>query len=155
MNGITIAQAGQRRDFAPGYSCAPLAGTGGSGQPAVSFVCDLSGMPIPHSPSISGTIYAGYDIDLGNLGTLTPFAALTFSSSYSESQYNDRLSQQGGWEKVDLDLTWAPSDNLSIDAYVTNLTNAEIKTIVSAGGTPMQAHYEPPRMYGLRITFRR
>lgn len=154
MDGIVVAPAGQRRVFAPGYECGPLAGTGGVGQPAVSFVCDLSGNRIPHSPEVSGTVYAGYDIDLGSAGTLTPFAALTYSTSYFESQYNDALSRQRGWTKVDLNLTWAPTEQLSIDAFVTNLTNAKIKTIVSSGGTPMQAHYEPPRMYGLRLTFR-
>ena len=96
---------------------------------------------------ISGTI--------ATLLLLTPFAALTYSSSYFETQYNDTLSRQSGWTKVDLNLTWAPSERLSVDAFVTNLTNAKIKTIVSSGGTPMQAHYEPPRMYGLRLTFRR
>ncbi|MHA4837878.1 TonB-dependent receptor [Sphingopyxis sp. MSC1_008] len=154
VDGVVISPTGQRRVFAPGYECGPLAGTGGVGQPAVSFVCDLSGNRIPHSPEISGTVYAGYDIDLGSAGTLTPFAALTYSSSYFETQYNDTLSRQRGWTKVDLNLTWAPSEQLSIDAFVTNLTNAKIKTIVSSGGTPMQAHYEPPRMYGLRLTFR-
>lgn len=155
VNGVTVAAAGFRRVFAPGYNCGPQAGTGGAGQPALTFVCDLSGNRIPHSPSHSGTVYAGYDIDLGGSGTLTPFAALTFSGAYFENQFNDQLARQAAWQKLDLNLTWKANDQVSVELYGTNITNRTIKTIVSVGGNPLQANYEPPRMYGLRLTLRR
>ena len=153
-NGITIATAGQRRVFAPGYTCAPITGTGGAGQPALSFGCDLSGNNIPHSPRYSGSAYAGYDIDLGANGTLTPFAAITFSDKYDEQSFNDKAGVSPSYVKLDLNLTWKYSPQISVEAFGTNVTNETVRTIVSYGGTPLQASYEPPAQYGLRVTFR-
>jgi iron complex outermembrane recepter protein len=152
VNGITIAPIGQRRIFAPGYSCTPLAGTGGAGQPALSFGCDLSGNNIPHSPRYSGSAYASYDFDLGDMGTITPLAAVTFSGGYDEQSFNDRLGRSPGYAKLDLNLTWKVNDNFTAEAFGTNVTSTLVRTIVSYGGTPLQASYEPPAQYGLRLT---
>ena len=155
VNGVTIAAAGQRRVFAPGYSCAPIAGTGGTGQPALTFGCDLTGNNIPHSPRYSGSAYAGYDIDLGASGTLTPFAAITYSGRYDEQSFNDRAGVSPAYVKLDLNLTWKYNPQITVEAYGTNVTNETVRTIVSYGGTPLQASYEPPAQYGLRLIFRR
>lgn len=154
VNGVTIAAAGQRRMFAPGYSCTPIAGTGGAGQPALAFGCNLSGNNIPHSPRYSGTVYASYEIALGGGGTLTPFAAVSFSGAYDEQSFNDRVGRSPAYAKLDLTLTWKPNDNLQLELYGNNVTGETVRTIVSYGGTPLQASYEPPAMYGLRLTIR-
>ncbi|WP_419816045.1 TonB-dependent receptor [Glacieibacterium sp.] len=155
VNGVVIAAAGQRRIFAPGYTCTPTAGTGGVGQPALAFGCDLSGNRIPHSPKFSGSAFASYDFDLGNLGTLTPFAAVTFSGKYDEQAFNDKLGRSPGYAKIDLNLTWAYNPQLTFEAFATNVNNATVRTIVSYGGTPLQASYEPPRQFGVRVTVRK
>jgi iron complex outermembrane recepter protein len=152
VNGITIANIGEKRVFAPGYSCAPLAGTGGAGQPALSFGCNLSGNNIPHSPRYSGSAYASYAFDLGDMGTLTPLAALTFSAGYDEQSFNDRLGKSPGYAKLDLTLTWKYNNRFSLEAYGTNVTSTLVRTIVSYGGTPLQASYEPPAQYGVRLS---
>jgi iron complex outermembrane receptor protein len=51
VNGVTIAPAGQRRLFAPGYNCGLVAGTGGAGQPAAAYGCNISGNRIIHPHS--------------------------------------------------------------------------------------------------------
>jgi iron complex outermembrane receptor protein len=155
MNGVTIAGAGQRRVFAPGYECTPLSGTGGAGQPALAFGCDLSGNHIPHSPAYSGSAYASYRFELGNGGAITPFAAITFAGSHHEQSFNDWLSKEKPWAKLDTNVTWDFNDNLTMQAFVDNVTNTKVQTLVSYGGTALQASYEPPRMYGLRIMVRR
>jgi iron complex outermembrane receptor protein len=155
MNGVTIAAAGQRRVFAPGYSCAPQTGTGGAGQPAVAFVCDLSGNNIPHSPKYSGTAYASYRFELGGESALVPFAAVSFAGHHDEQAFNDWLARAHPWQKIDLSLTYEYSKQLSVEAFVDNVTDEKIQTLVSYGGTSLQASYEPPRMYGLRLRFQR
>ena len=155
VNGVTIAAAGQRRVFAPGYNCGPQTGTGGPGQPAVAFTCDLSGNNIPHSPKYSGTAYASYRFELGGDSALTPFAAVSFAGHHDEQAFNDWLARAPVWQKVDLSLTYDYNKQLAIDAFVDNVTNEKIQTLVSYGGTSLQASYEPPRMYGLRLRFRR
>ncbi|CAN5513572.1 TonB-dependent receptor [soil metagenome] len=153
VNGITIAGIGQRRIIAPGYACKPVTGTGGAGQPALAFGCDLSGNHIPHSPAYSGSLYASRSFATSK-GTVTPFAAVVFAGSHHEQSFNDKLAKEEAWAKLDASVTWDYSETASIEAYVDNATNTKVQTLVSYGGTPEQASYEPPRMYGVRLRFR-
>ena len=154
MNGVTISPAGQRRVFAPGYNCTPTPNTGGPGQPALAFGCDLSGKTVPRSPPWSGSAFASYRFDLGSSGALTPFAAVTFSGGHFEQVFNDPLSKQNAYAKLDLTLTWDYSSKLAVELFGTNVTNEQIQNLTSYGGIPIQANYEPPRMFGLRFTVR-
>jgi len=155
VNGVQIASVGQRRVIAPGYSCAPLTGTGGAGQPALSFVCDLSGNNIPHSPRYSGSAYASYRLDLGGESALVPLVFVSFAGHHDEQSFNDRLAREEPWAKLDLSLTYEYNRQMSLTGFVDNVTNTKIQTLVSYGGTPLQASYQPPRMYGLRLRFQR
>ncbi len=153
VNGVTIAPIGQRRLFAPGYNCGLVPGTGGTGQPAASFGCDLSGKKIPHSPEYSGAVYASYDIDLGSAGKLTPYAVLTFSGAFFGQPFNSVLERQEAYSKLDLRLTWALSEKLEFQAFVNNVTNkATINRFVWGGGGALQASYAPPRLWGARAS---
>jgi len=155
VNGVTIAPAGQRRLFAPGYKCGLVAGTGGAGQPAAAYGCDISGNSIPYSPEFTGAVYASYEIDLGSAGTLTPYASINFSSSYFGQPFNSILEKQDAFNKIDLRLTWAYNENVSIQGFVTNVTNKVTSTrFVWGGGGAMQASYAPPRLWGARASFK-
>jgi iron complex outermembrane receptor protein len=155
VNGVTIAPAGQRRLFAPGYNCGLVAGTGGTGQPAAAYGCDISGNSIPYSPEYSGAIFGSYDIDLGSAGKLTPYAALNFSGSFFGQPFNSILEKQKAFSKLDLRLTWAYNDNISIQGFVTNVTNKTTATrFVWGGGGALQASYAPPRLWGARASFK-
>ncbi len=155
VNGVQIAAAGQRRVFAPGYDCALISGTGGTGQPAAAFGCDISGNKIPHSPQWTGAIFAGYDIDLGDLGTLTPFAIMNFSSSFFGQPFNSILERQGAFQKVDLRLTWAIDENFSIQGFVNNVTDEQtINRFVWGGGGALQGSFAPPRQWGALLSVR-
>ncbi len=155
VNGVQIAAAGQRRLFAPGYNCGLIPGTGGTGQPPAAFGCDISGNRIPHSPKWTGAIFAGYDIDLGDAGSLTPFAMLSFSSSFYGQPFNSILEKQEGFAKLDLRLTWKYNEHVSIQGYINNVTDKQTATrFVWGGGGALQASYAPPRQWGVRSSFR-
>jgi iron complex outermembrane receptor protein len=155
VNGVTIAPVGQRRIFAVGYDCGLIPGTGGTGQPAAAYGCDLSGKRIPHSPELSGSISGQYDIELANGGRLSPFAQLSFSSDFFGNSFNSILDRQEAFAKLDLRLTYAPNDGMSLQAFVTNVTNEATATrFVYGGGGNLQASYAPPRQYGLRGSIR-
>lgn len=155
VNGVTIAPAGQRRVFAPGYDCGLIPGTGGPGQAAAAFGCDISGNRIPHSPQWTGAVFAGYEIDLGSLGTLTPFAIMNFSSSFFGQPFNSILERQEAFQKIDLRLTWAPTENLSIQGFVNNVTDEQtINRFVWGGGGALQASFAPPRQWGALVSVR-
>lgn len=155
INGVTIAPAGQKRIFAVGYNCGLIPGTGGAGQPAAAYGCDLSGNRIAHSPEFSGAVSAQYDIDLGSAGTLSPYAQLNFSSSFYGQPFNSILDRQKAFAKLDLRLTWDYNKNFSLQAFVTNVTNKATATrFVYGGGGGLQASYAPPRLWGLRGSVR-
>ncbi len=155
VNGVQIAGIGQRRVFAPGYNCGLVPGTGGTGQPAAAFGCDISGNSIPHSPKYSGAVYASYDIDLGNAGKLTPYAVVTFSGAFFGQPFNSILERQDAFAKVDLRLTWTVNDRFEVQAFVNNVTNkVTANRFVWGGGGALQASYAPPRLWGARASFK-
>ena len=155
VNGVTIAPAGQQRIFAVGYNCGLIPGTGGVGQPAAAFGCNLAGNRIAHSPEFSGAVSAQYDIDLGRAGKLSPYAQLNFSSSFYGQAINSVLDRQKGFAKLDLRLTWDFNENYSIQAFVTNVTDKATATrFVYGGGGGLQASYAPPRLWGVRGSVR-
>ncbi|MBL0924623.1 MAG: TonB-dependent receptor [Sphingomonadaceae bacterium] len=155
VNGVTIAPAGQRRVFAPGYNCGLVPGTGGAGQPAAAFGCDISGNRIPYSPETMGSVYASYDIPLGGEMKLTPYAALSYSGSWFGQPFNSILEKQESYTKLDLRLTLAFNENISIQGYVNNVTEKATATrFVWGGGGALQASYAPPRQWGVIGSFK-
>ena len=153
VNGVTIAPAGQRRLFAVGYNCGLIPGTGGAGQPAAAFGCDLKGNKIPHSPEYSGSVSAQYDIDLGGDRKLSPYAQLNFSGAFFGQPFNSILDRQKAFAKLDLRLTLELNENLSIQGFVTNVTNRATTTrFVYGGGGNLQASYAPPRLWGVKAS---
>lgn len=155
VNGVTIAPAGQRRVFAVGYNCGLIAGTGGAGQPAAAYGCDLSGNRIAHSPEYSGSFSMQYDINLGGAGKLSPYAQLNFSGAFFGQAINSILDRQPAFAKLDLRLTWEYNQNFSLQGFVTNVTNKATATrFVYGGGGNLQASYAPPRLWGVRGSFK-
>ena len=155
VNGVQIAAAGQRRVFAPGYDCGLIGGTGAAGQPAAAFGCNLAGNRIPHSPEYTGSVYASYDIDLGSVGKLTPFAIVAFSGSFFGQPFNSILERQAAFTKIDLRLTWALNENIEIQGFVNNVTDKVTATrFVFGGGGTVQSSFAPPRLWGVRGSFR-
>ncbi len=152
-NGIVIAPAGQQRIFAPGYNCGVTPGTGGTGQPAASYGCDLSGKRLPYSPTYQGSVFAKYDIAVGG-GTVTPMLAVNFSSGYYGQPTNAEIEKQGAYAKADFKLNWRINDKLSIQAYVDNITDKQtINRFTWGGGGALQVSGAPPRTFGLKLAY--
>ena len=155
VNGVTIAPAGQRRVFAPGYSCSVIPGTGGTGQPAAAFGCDLSGKRVPYSPRYQGSFTASYEFDLPNGGRLLPLAVVTFSSGYFGQPTNAEIEKQGAYAKADLKLNWEISRVWSALFFVDNVTDKQtINRFVWGGGGALQISAAPPRTFGFRLTYK-
>ena len=155
VNGITIAPAGQRRIFAPGYSCTVIPGTGGAGQPAAAFGCDLSGKRVPYSPKYQGSVSSAYEFDLPNGGRLLPMAVVTFSSGYFGQPTNAEIEKQGAYAKADLKLNWEVNRLWNVLFFVDNVTDKQtINRFVWGGGGALQISAAPPRTWGLRLTYK-
>ncbi len=153
-NGIVIAPAGQRRIFAPGYNCGVVPGTGGVGQPAAAFGCDLSGKRLPYSPKVQGSVFARYDFKLPGGSTLTPVLVTTFSSGYFGQPANAEIEKQGSYVKGDFKLNWRINDTFALQAFVDNFTDKQvINRFVWGGGGAMQMSAAPPRTFGLKLSY--
>jgi iron complex outermembrane recepter protein len=157
VNGVQIANIGQRRIFAPGYTCGvvPGTGTGLPGAPAVAFGCDLSGKKLPYAADYSGSFSIQYAFDLGDLGRLTPLAVVSFNSGFFGQPANSVLDEQGAFTKVDLRLTWDATDKLSLAAFINNATDEAVSSrFVFGGGGQAQTAYAPPRLWGVKGSVR-
>jgi iron complex outermembrane receptor protein len=153
-NGIVIAPAGQRRIFAPGYKCSVVPGTGGTGQPAAAFGCDLSGNRLPYAPRYQGSVFARYDISLPGGSTLTPTLVATFSSGYFGQPTNAEIEKQGSYVKTDFKLNWRMNDRFALQAYVDNLSDTQtINRFVWGGGGALQVSAAAPRTFGLKLSY--
>ena len=155
VNGVTIAPAGQRRVFAPGYSCGLIPNTGGTGQPAAAFGCDLSGKRVPYAARYQGSLTGSYEFDLPGGGRLTPLAVVTFSSGYFGQPTNAEIEKQNAYSKVDLKLNWEINRLWSALLFVDNATDKQtINRFVWGGGGAMQVSAAPPRTWGFRLTYK-
>ena len=155
VNGVTIAPAGQRRVFAPGYNCGLLNGTGGVGQPGAAFGCDLSGNRVPYAARFQGSVFMSYDVALPQGGKLTPMVVISFSDGYYGQPTNASIEKQGGFAKADLKLNWKISDIWSAQFFVDNATDkSTINRFVWGGGGALQVSAAPPRVYGVRVSYK-
>jgi len=155
VNGVTIAPVGQRRVFAPGYSCGVVPGTGGAGQPAVAFGCDLSGNRVPYSPKYSGSLFGSYEIALANGGKVTPAIVATFSSGFYGQPTNAEIEKQGAYVKGDFRVNWEVNKKLSAQFFVDNFTDKQTTNrFVWGGGGALQVSVAPPRTWGLKVTYK-
>ena len=157
VNGITIANAGQRRIFAPGYKCGavPGTGTGVAGTPPLAFGCDLTGNKLPYAADFSGSFSIQYALDIGTLGTLTPLAVINYNSGFYGQPANSLLDKQSAYTKIDLRLTWDLNERLSFQGFVNNATDeATASRFVFGGGGQAQTAYAPPRLWGVKGSVR-
>ncbi|MFM8696152.1 MAG: TonB-dependent receptor [Betaproteobacteria bacterium] len=153
-NGVVIAPAGQRRLFAPGYKCGVVPGTGGAGQPAAAFGCDLSGNRIPYAARSQGSIFLKHDIGLAGGGRLTPMVVLSYNSGFFGQPTNAQIEKQGAFTKTDIKVNWRVNDQWSLMGFVDNVGNTQtINRFVWGGGGALQVSAAPPRMMGLKLTY--
>ncbi len=153
-NGSVIAPAGQRRVFAPGYNCGVVPGTGGAGQPAAAFGCDLTGKQLPYAPKYQGSVFARYDIRLAGGSTLTPTLVATFSSGFYGQPSNAGIEKQGSYVKADFKLNWRFNDNFMLQGYVDNISDKQtINRFVWGGGGNLQVSAAAPRTFGLKLAY--
>jgi iron complex outermembrane recepter protein len=154
VGGVTIAPAGQRRVFAPGFNCGLVNGTGGAGQAGATFACDLSGSKVPYSPKYQGSLSVAYDLFVGDM-KFTPLVAVTFSDSFYGQPANVDAVKQSAFAKFDLRLNVQVNKQLGVQLYADNVTDKQTATrFVWGGGGGLQASYAPPRTIGLKLSYK-
>jgi iron complex outermembrane receptor protein len=103
------------------------------------------------------TLRAGvaYEIDLGGMGTLTPEVQTYYNDGYLLAPVLVNFEQES-YTKTDLYLTWRnPEESLTFQAFIQNLENKAVLGRVTTGsGGAFSGTYQPPRTWGLRLSYR-
>lgn len=116
---------------------------------------DLASNTLGHTPDVKFTLGAAYDIAIEGFGTITPRASAVISGKFYNTDYNTVIDVQRAYQTVDLGLGWKSEDErFGIDAFVNNLTNKAVLNYAAFGSQTLLASYEPPRFYGIRLSFR-
>jgi len=109
---------------------------------------------VQNTPDWSANFGAAYEILLGSGATVTPEADILYSGSFLPSIYAP-LFVQKAYAKVDARITFrSPDQQLSVQAFVQNLTNKATLGRVTTGTLSAQGTYADPRTYGVRLGFR-
>ena len=104
------------------------------------------------------TLRAGiaYDIDLGGMGTLTPEVQTYYNEGYLLNPVLANTFNQEAYTKTDIYLTWRNADeDLTFQAFVQNVEDEAVIGRVTVGnGGAINGTYQPPRTWGLRLSYR-
>ena len=97
-----------------------------------------------------------YDIDLGEMGTLTPEVQTYYNDGYLLAPVLQRSFNQESYTKTDLYLTWRNiGEDLTFQAFIQNIENkAVIGRVTTGSGGGINGTYQPPRTWGLRLSYR-
>ncbi|QMW23061.1 TonB-dependent receptor [Sandaracinobacteroides saxicola] len=127
----------------------------GLGQPTARFI-SLRGLRPQFAPEFTASVIGAYDIDLGDMGRLTPQVQFFFSSAYSaqtQVSFLDNNGDQKAFTKTDLRVSWSSAnDRFGIDAYVENIENSIVNQRTVYGGDGInQTTWSLPTNYGVRL----
>ena len=122
-----------------------------------SFI-QQDGNTTPWSPEFTASIGAGYVIDLGDRGTLTPYGQFYYSDGYNTSNLlaTDPNQQQDSFTKTDARLIWdSASGDYAVEVFVENI---EDEAVLARGNNNsddvVQTSFLYPRNYGVTLRTR-
>jgi iron complex outermembrane receptor protein len=133
---------------------------------------NLAGRPLRHAPDFSFTGTYEHKFTMPGGGALVPRLSLHYETETIITAFNEvypdlyqGAGAQDAYTQTDVSLRYeAPKGNWTVEAFVQNLEDEEVKTDIqnvgsSSDGTPTRAptnlgtwlaFYNPPRTYGLR-----
>jgi iron complex outermembrane receptor protein len=155
------------------YDVAALAGLGALGGRQVDLdgngtldSLSLKGYAPALSPELTAGFQISYDIDLGDMGTLTPMLQGTYTSDYYAFDINVAPTEQKAHTKSDVRLIWNSGDNVKVEAYILNIEDEAVMNravvfgpgvtgTVAAGSSvaSVQSSWSRPRTWGMSISY--
>jgi iron complex outermembrane receptor protein len=109
---------------------------------------------VQNAPDWSGSLGFAYELPLPGGAKLTPEADLLYSGRYLLSASAPNVMQEA-YAKVDARVTYRTADDqLSVQAFVQNLTNKATLGRITTGTLSAQGTYSEPRTYGVRVGYR-
>lgn len=119
---------------------------------------DLGGNSLNRAPEHKVGLSAVYDIPLGDKGDLSLVGVYSWVDEMYTDVFNSELGKLDDWDRIDLRAIWrAPTDNLSVSAFVKNLTGDRDATDASRGTATddfqRSEAVTDPRMYGVAVNY--
>jgi outer membrane receptor protein involved in Fe transport len=119
---------------------------------------DMSGKRRPYSPKFSGNFGADLTIPTGDETEVHVNPLVYFSTSYFTSATADPLLAQDGYAKVDLRISYGPSnDRWSVALVAKNLADTKTSSYrnpLTGGNGSVYALPDPPRSVALQFSFK-
>ncbi len=130
--------------------------------PFDQVVKDLKGNKLEEAPEWQASFYSLYEFDLGDFGSLSTVAEVSWSDSYYRRPFNlDLIDKVDASTRTDLRIIWRDADeHWDAQLFIENLENKKvISTNVVLGGGELEGVVPgygvlPPRMFGLRVGYR-
>jgi len=155
------------------YDMAALAGLGSLGGRQVDLdgngtldSLSLKGYAPALAPELTAGFQVSYDINLGDMGTLTPMLQGTYTSDYYAHDINVAPAEQKAHTKSDLRLIWDSGDNVKVEAYILNIEDEAVmnRAVVFGPGVSgtvaegksvasVQSNWSRPRTWGMSISY--
>jgi iron complex outermembrane recepter protein len=117
-------------------------------------VVDFSGNTLNNAPDYQAHVAAQYTWDVG-AGSLTARGEAEYSSKFYFGPGNEAQLAQGGFVKGNFYLTWDPSLDWALTAYIKNVSDETTRTstlvITPLLLNPVVGSLAPPRLFGLEV----
>jgi outer membrane receptor protein involved in Fe transport len=117
---------------------------------------DLKDETPPWAPDYTLSLSVGYDWDLGDMGSLTPYLQFYYSDEYNtDDVITYEQQEQDSYTKTDFRLIWNSQDQrIEAEAFVENIEDEEVLARTNVGGFDLvQTSYLYPRNYGVKVSY--
>jgi iron complex outermembrane receptor protein len=114
----------------------------------------LTGNTLPFAPrySVEGRLEHEFVLPHGDI--ITPKATVYWQSQMYLRGFDEAIDKVPSYAKVDFNLNYTdPTGQWSLDGYVHNLTNAVIRNGQQVLAGEYLNSYDPPRLYGARLSW--
>ncbi|WP_156677951.1 TonB-dependent receptor [Sphingomonas profundi] len=132
----------------PGTAC----NDGANGGAGTSGAVDNSRLKLYNAPKWQFSGGGNYEVELGDIGSLTFFADVSYTSALFTTD-NNLDSRRGPMTLVDTSFQWTSANkNVYATIFVQNLFNEiDVQQQIRAGNTLSILNYTPPRRYGASV----
>ncbi len=117
---------------------------------------DLEGETPPWAPDMTLSLSVGYDFDLGDAGSLTPFLQFYYSDDYNTDDVSTYKQQvQDSYTKTDFRIIYSTlSQSFEAEAFIENIEDEDVLARTNTGGFDLvQTSYMYPQNYGVRLRY--
>ena len=127
----------------------------GSEEIAGECVYVMDGQRTAYSPEFTLSTGVSYEVNMGSMGTLTPYILAYFNDGYATNRAPVFFGIQDSFVKVNASLAWtSPSGQYSAKLWVNNATDELIQTYTEIFSRARVGYdYQNPRMWGLRVGY--